>query len=126
MASAASDRRPRFRKTVGIALIVLGGLWLLLWAGVWYGISAPTGAAGDLLLALDWRFFGLTALGVAVVAVGIWLAAGDRADSGRGTRAAQLPAAASATASVAATMGARRRPRLSVVSEPAWQPTGIE
>ena len=82
MASAPSDRRLWFRKTVGIVLIVLGGLWSLLWAAVWYAIWALTGAGGVLLLVLDWRFFGPTALGVALVALGIWLASGERTDSG--------------------------------------------
>jgi hypothetical protein len=71
MASEPSDRRRWFRRTVGIVLIVLGGLWSLLWAGVWYALWALTGAGGVLLLALDWRFFGPTALGVAVLVVGI-------------------------------------------------------
>jgi hypothetical protein len=106
---------PRFRKTVGIALIVLGGLWSLLWALVWYAIWALMGGGGVLLLALDWRFFGPTALGVAVVAVGVWLAAGERADGGRETRAAQPPAAVSAAPDVVGPRAGGGGSRLPVV-----------
>jgi len=106
---------PRFRKTAGIVLIVLGGLWSLLWAAVWYAIWALTGAGGVLLLALDWRFLGPTALGVAVLAVGIRLAAAERANSGLATCAAQPPTKISAAPTAVGRRGARGRSRLSVV-----------
>jgi dipeptidyl aminopeptidase/acylaminoacyl peptidase len=115
MTSAPSDRRRWFSKSVGIVLIVLGGLWSLLWAGVWYAIWALTGAGGVLLLALDWRFFGPTALGVAVLAVGIWLAFDERTAGDQPTLPAQPPAAAPATPSAVGPRAAGDRSKLSIV-----------
>ncbi|HET7450143.1 MAG TPA: hypothetical protein VFJ78_06060 [Gaiellaceae bacterium] len=76
MASAPPDRRSKLRRALGIVLIVLGALWSLLWAALWYAIWELTGAGGVLLLAFDWRFFGPTAVGLGVMAVGIWLQSG--------------------------------------------------
>lgn len=63
-------------------LVVAGSLWTLFWAAVWYAIWALTGAGGVVLLALDWRFFGPTALGVAVLLLGVRLAAGEQPAAG--------------------------------------------
>lgn len=76
MASARpSSRHSRFRRVAGIALIVAGGLWTMLWALVWYAIWVLAGPAGVAMAAFDWRFLGPVALGIASVAVGVWLRA---------------------------------------------------
>lgn len=70
--------RSRFRRVAGIVLMVAGSLWTLLWAAVWYAVWALSGPEGVGFLALDWRFFAPTALGLAVLALGIGLTESQR------------------------------------------------
>lgn len=79
MASARpGSQHPRSRRVAGIVLIVAGGLWTVAWALLWYAIWVLAGPTGVVMAAFDGRFLGPTAVGVAFVAVGIWLRADAR------------------------------------------------
>ena len=76
MASVTSRTPGRLgaRQIAGIVLVVVAGLWMLLWAGIWYALWELTGTEGVVVLALDWRFLGPTALGLIGLAIGVHLA----------------------------------------------------
>lgn len=71
--TAGGTRHRRLRTVIGVILIVLGALWTLCVGAFWLAVWALAGGEGVAITALDWRFFGPTAAGVALVAIGIGL-----------------------------------------------------
>ncbi|HET9322348.1 MAG TPA: hypothetical protein VFO03_00600 [Gaiellaceae bacterium] len=71
--SVGSVRAPRLRRFAGFVVIAVGSLWTLVMGSILWVMWELGGATGVGYLLLDMTIFGLTALGPAVVALGIWL-----------------------------------------------------